>query len=185
MENLVSHSISDLDNLAPLKDRDFTLGGFVTVARDNISKNGKPWGAFTLEDYTGTYDFRLYGKDYENFMKFMQAGHFLLIKASVQERYNNVNELEVKIKQINLLGNARDNLKYFTVNIPVAEISPVFAEEMSSVVKNNPGKIEFRVKFIDEQKHISVDLFSRKYRIGITPEMLSFVKNNSLKYFVN
>jgi DNA polymerase-3 subunit alpha len=185
MENLVSHSISDLDNLLPLKDRDFTLGGFVTLTRDNIGKNGKPWGAFSLEDYTGTYDFRLYGRDYENFMKFMQSGYFLLIKATVQGRYNNASELEVKIKQINLLGNARENLKYFTVNVPVVDMTTILAEEMSNTVKNNSGKIEFRLRFIDDKTNVSVDLFSRKYRIGITPEILSFVKNNGLKYFVS
>jgi DNA polymerase-3 subunit alpha len=185
MENLVSHSIADLGDIASLKDRDFTLGGFVVAAQNNISKNGKPWGTFTLEDYNGTYDFKLFGKDYENLMKFMQTGYFLLIKATVQERYNNPAELEVKIKHITLLGNAKDDLKCFTINVPVAEVSPFFAEEISNVVKKNNGKIEFRVRFIDDKKHISVDLFSRKYRIGITPEMLSFVKNNGLKYFVN
>jgi DNA polymerase-3 subunit alpha len=184
IENLVSHAISDLGDIVPLKDRDFTLGGFVTAAQNNISKNGKPWGTFTLEDYSGTYDFKLFGKDYETFMKFMQTGYFLLIKATVQERYNNPAELEVKIKQINLLGNAKDDLKCFTVNVPIADVSPFFAEEMSNVVKNNAGKIEFRVRFIDDNKSISVDLFSRKYRIGITPQILDFVKNNGLKYFV-
>jgi DNA polymerase-3 subunit alpha len=185
IENLVSHSIADLENLAHLKDRDFTLGGFVTVARDNISKNGKPWGAFTLEDYTGTYEFRVYGKDYENCMKFMQTGHFLLVKVFVQERYNNANELEVKVRQINLLGNARDNLKYFTINLPVTDVSPVFAEEMFNTVKNNSGKIEFRIRFIDNDKSMSIEMFSRKYRIEITPEILAFVKNNELKYSVS
>jgi DNA polymerase-3 subunit alpha len=185
MNNLVSHSISDLANLTPLKERDFSLGGFVTSANDNISKNGKPWGQFTLEDYTGTYDFKLFGKDYESFMKFMQQGHFLLIKATVQERYNSPGELEVKIKQINLLGNARDNLKSFTVNIPVADMSQVLVKEISTAVKNNPGTIEFRIRFIDKDKNISIDLFSRKYRIGVTPEILEFIHNNELKYFVN
>jgi DNA polymerase-3 subunit alpha len=186
MEKIVSHSISNLSDLIHLKDRDFTLGGFVTLTKDNIDKNGKPWGLFTLEDYTGTYDFRLYGKDYENFMKFMQTGYFLLVKATVQERYKNPGELEVKVKQINLLGNVRDGLKHFTVNIPVSDMSQDFAEEIANTVKNNTGKIEFRIRFvIDSQKNIFVDLFSRKYRIGITSEILNFVKNNGLDYFVN
>jgi DNA polymerase-3 subunit alpha len=184
MQNLVSHSISDLGELARFRDRDFTLGGFVTAANGSVSKNGKPWGSFTLEDYTGTYDFRLFGKDYENLMKFMQTGYYLLVKATVQERYNNPAELEVKVKQITLLGNAKDDLKCFTLNVPVADVSPFFAEEMLNVVRNNAGKIEFRVRFIDGRKNISVDLFSRKYRIGITSEMLNFVKNNGLEYSV-
>jgi DNA polymerase-3 subunit alpha len=184
MKHLVSHSIADLGDLSPFKDRDFTLGGFVTVARDNIGKNGKPWGAFTLEDYTGAYEFRIYGKEYENWLKFMQQGYFLLVKATVQERFNNANELEVKVKQINLLGNARDGLKCLTINIPVSEVSGSFAEEMLDVVKRNTGKIEFRIRFVDRTKNISVDLFSRKYRINITVEFLDFIKNNGLEYFV-
>jgi DNA polymerase-3 subunit alpha len=185
MTKLVSHSIADLENLVSLKERDFTLGGFVNAANDSVSKNGKPWGQFVLEDYTGTYEFRVFGKDYENFMKFMQQGYFLLIKATVQERYNKPGELEVKIKQINLLGNARDDLKSFTVNIPVSDVSHVLVREMSNIVKNNSGKIELRIRFVDMEKNISVNLFSRKYRIGITPEMLDFVHNNDLEYFVD
>jgi DNA polymerase-3 subunit alpha len=185
MENLISRSIADLDDLAPLKDRNFTLGGFVTSTRNGTDKNKKPWGAFTLEDYTGTYDFVLYGANYENFMKFMQTGYFLLIKASVHGKYNNASELEVQVKQINLLGNAKDSLRYFTINVPVADVSQVFAEELSNAVKNNSGKIEFRIKFIDSKKNVSVDLFSRKYRIGITSEILDFVKNNGLEYSVS
>ncbi|MDR1130776.1 MAG: DNA polymerase III subunit alpha, partial [Prevotellaceae bacterium] len=180
MTNLVSHSIADLGNLAPLREHDFTLGGFVTGASDSVSKNGKPWGQFTLEDYTGTYDFRVFGKDYEQFMKFMQQGYFLLVKATVQERYNSPGELEVKIKQINLLGNARDSIKSFTINVPVSEVSQTFTEKISNVVKNNSGPIEFRIRFIDSEKNISVDLFSRKYRIGITAEMLEFIKSSEI-----
>ncbi|MDR1339406.1 MAG: DNA polymerase III subunit alpha [Prevotellaceae bacterium] len=185
MTNLVSHSIADLANLAPLREHDFSLGGFVTASSDNVSKNGKPWGQFSLEDYTGTYDFRVFGKDYEQFMKFMQQGYFLLVKATVQERYNSPGELEVKIKQINLLGNARDSIKSFTLNLPVSEVSQAFVEKISTVVKNNSGSIEFRIRFVDKDKNISVDLFSRKYRIGITAEMLEFIKNNEIKYSIN
>jgi DNA polymerase-3 subunit alpha len=184
MTKLVSHSISDLENLLPLKERDFTLGGFVNSAGDSISKNGKPWGQFVLEDYSGTYEFRVFGKDYENFMKFMQPGHFLLIKATVKDRYNRPGELEVKIKQINLLGNARDSLKSFTVSIPVSEMSQVLAAEMSDTVKRNSGKIEFRIRFIDKDKNVTVNLFSRKYRINISSEILDFVQSNSLEYSV-
>jgi DNA polymerase-3 subunit alpha len=185
MKNFVSHSIADLANLPQLKNRDFTLGGFVSAANDNISKNGKPWGQFTLEDYAGTYDFKIFGKDYESFMKFLQQGHFLLVKAAIQDRYNSPGELEVKIKQINLLGNARDNLKSFTINIPVSDMSQMLVKEISNVVKNNSGSVEFRIRFIDKEKHISIDLFSRKYRIGITPEILEFVNSSELEYFVS
>ena len=187
MQNLVSHATVDLDNLAKLKDRDVTLGGMVTASKNSISKNGKPWGQFSIEDYTGTYEFKLFGKDYEKFMQFLQVGHFLLIKAGVQERYNyggepSNGELEVRIKSIGLLGNAKDNLKCLTINIPLKTFTREFVDEVGSIIKNNLGKIELVIRIIDAEKGVSVDLFSRKYRIGITPDMLGFLKNMELEY---
>ncbi|MDR1895205.1 MAG: DNA polymerase III subunit alpha [Prevotellaceae bacterium] len=189
MEHLVTNSVSDLNDLGALKGRNVSLGGLVSSAKDEISKNGKPYGMFTLEDYSGTYDFRLFGKDFESFMKFLQTGQFLLIKATIQDRFNygkgSTGELEVKIKNITLLGNAKDDLKYFTINIPVNDVSSDFQEEIENVVKKSSGKIELRIRFIDKEQNISIDLFSRKYRIEISQDILKFVKNNGLAYSLN
>ena len=189
MENMVSRTIVDLENLAALKGRDFTLGGLVSSVKNGTSKNGKPWGAIVFEDYTGTYEFRFFGKDYEAFMQFMTPGYFLLLKATVQEKFSynteSSGELEAKIKQISLLGNARESLKSITVDIPVGDVSPEFAEEIMTAVRKSTGKIELRIRFIDKDKNFSIDLFSRKYRIGILPDMLDFLKNNGIKYSVS
>ncbi|MDR2425467.1 MAG: DNA polymerase III subunit alpha [Prevotellaceae bacterium] len=187
MHNLVTHSTTDLDNLASLRNRDLTLGGMVVASKNSVSKNGNPWGQFSIEDYNGTYEFRLFGKDYEKFMQFLQIGHFLLIKASVNERYSynkeqSSGELEVRIKTISLLGNAKENLRCLTINIPVDNFSHEFVEEISGKIKNNHGKIELVLRIIDPEKGVSIDLFSRKYRIGITPDMLGFLKDMELEY---
>ena len=190
IDSLVTHQITELEDIASLKGREIILGGLVSAARDNVSKNGNPWGNFTLEDYSGSYEFRLFGKDYEACMQYMQTGLFLLVKAVVQDKWNygkEPTELELKIKNISLLGNAKDTLKCITLTIPVPEVTPVFANEISGLVKDNPGNIELRMKFIDkeEDRNVEVELFSRKYKIAVTPVLLDFVKNNGLKYYVN
>ena len=55
-------------------------------------------GKFTMEDYNGTHEFALFGKDYENFSKFMHLNYFLLVKGKVQPRpYGDNPELEFKV----------------------------------------------------------------------------------------
>lgn len=195
MDNLVNHKISDLENLDSLFGKDITLGGLVTSSRDSVSKNGKPWGMFTLEDYYGSYEFRLFGRDYESFMKYLNAGYFLLIRASIQERYsfnkdkenqNTPKELEIKIRSINLLGNAKDEMvKCITINIPLKNLDKSLVEDTKELVKNSPGKVEFRVKILESDENIALELFSRKYRINISQHFMNYVSNNSLNFIVN
>jgi len=40
-----------LQDLDKFKGRDFAFGGMVSLAEHRTSKNGKPFGNFTLEDY--------------------------------------------------------------------------------------------------------------------------------------
>lgn len=192
IDNLVNSTLADLADLTPLYAKELTLAGLVSVARDSVSKNGKPWGSFILEDYTGTYEFRLFGKDYEAFMKYLQVGHFLLIRANVQERFSynregsGPKELEVKIKTINLLGNAKEDIvKSVTIAMPLSDITPDFVRGIKEITANNAGKVEFRIKVIDYDENVALDLFSRKFRINVNNEFIGFIKNNDLKYSVN
>jgi DNA polymerase-3 subunit alpha len=228
MEKMVTVTTKQLnEDMAHFRGKMFTMGGLVSSARHDVSKNGKPWGSFVLEDYEGTYEFRLFSKDYESFMKFMEKGKFLLVKATVQERPQygaNMNagiELEVKIRHIALLSNARIDLKHLSIALPAAYVTPAFIDELSDIIEKcsrSEHKVEFRIKLttqtddsdkpdvgsletltdelsgeqdvISEQTDnkpvvpVEVELFSRKFRVGIDDELIDFLKDNGLNYAV-
>lgn len=198
INHFTTNQISDLADLTPYDGKDLTIAGLVSVARENISKAGKPWGLLTLEDYSGTYEFRLFGRDYETFLKYLREGLFLLVKGVVQERFsfgnrNNDNnkkdgpkELEFKIKSISLLGNTREEVvKCVTMSVPVNHITPVFVDELRNIADNNKGKVELRVKLIDPEDNISLELFSRKYKVALSEDFISYIENGNFKYSIN
>ena len=45
-----------------------------------MTKTGKPFGTFVLEDYNESYEFALFGDDYVKFRNLMVDGYFLHIK---------------------------------------------------------------------------------------------------------
>ena len=67
-------------------DRDVTVAGMVTDTKNGIGKNGKPYGSFTLQDYTDSFRFMVFDKDYIENSKFFIIGYYLLIKGRVQKR---------------------------------------------------------------------------------------------------
>ena len=45
-------------------NRELTFAGVITDVQHRVSKNGKGWAIFTVEDYTDTHDFRIFGEEY-------------------------------------------------------------------------------------------------------------------------
>jgi hypothetical protein len=60
---------------ASLQKRELYLAGLITSVSKMVSKkSGRPWVKFAVEDYGGSVEFALFGKDYETFMPFLEEG---------------------------------------------------------------------------------------------------------------
>jgi DNA polymerase-3 subunit alpha len=89
-------TLADLQNLRDYLERDVTIAGMVTETRNGIGKNGKPYGSLTLQDYSDSFRFMLFDKDFVDNSKFFTMGYYLLIKGRVQKRRFKEDEIESK-----------------------------------------------------------------------------------------
>ena len=62
--------LSEFTDLESIRNRDLTIAGIVSEVKHSMTKTGKPFGFLTIQDYTESYRFALFGKDYENFRKY-------------------------------------------------------------------------------------------------------------------
>ena len=51
IRNMCKTQLSDLDNLESLRGQEIAVAGMVIATQNLVTKTGKPWGKFTLEDY--------------------------------------------------------------------------------------------------------------------------------------
>ncbi len=85
IETFTTATLADLQNLRDYLDSDVTVAGMVTDTKNGISKNGKPYGSFTIQDYTDSFRLMLFDKDYIENSKFFTIGYYLLIRGRVQK----------------------------------------------------------------------------------------------------
>lgn len=85
MKYFCNMSLSKIDDLRELLGKQINVGGIITHVEHRVAKNGKGWGMFTLEDYEGSYTFRLFGEDYLKFKMYFNLNQFTYIKFSVRE----------------------------------------------------------------------------------------------------
>jgi len=164
------------ENLANFKGKDITFAAIVTDVKHFTTKTGKFYGTITLEDYTGSLSINLFGKDYENFRIYMYQNYSLLIKATVAEGWKN-EELEIKIKSMQLLDNARNDLfKTLYIKIPVKEINNNFLEILKANTK--PGNTILKIKIYDPESNVYIDMQTKNKSIYINDSLISFLETN-------
>jgi DNA polymerase-3 subunit alpha len=180
-------TLADLQNLRDYHDREVVVAGMVTDTKNGIGKNGKPYGSFTLQDYTDSFRFIMFDKDYLDNSKFFITGYYLLIKGRVQKRKFRDDELEFSIRKINLLSSVKDELiKTVTLIINPENISNEMIGQLKDLIRENKGETELKFMFLDSEDKISLPMFSRTLRVRLNNEFISYIDDHpGIDYKVN
>jgi len=181
MDTFSKNKLGELRDIEKLKGKEFSFGGMISMVNHRISKTGKPFGNFILEDYGGTHEFVLFGEDYVKNKLHMSIGYFVLIRGTVKERWNQSDMVEFKITSMQLLSELRDKLKFITINIPLKDISDKFIEDLNLLVSENTkekeGTCYLKFNIMDSEDGIALMLPSRKVRINPDNSFLSNIQN--------
>ncbi len=179
VENFVTCTLDKLDNH---KGQNVSIAGFVTKADNRISKKGTGWGIFTLQDYNSALEIILTGDDYQDFKGRLEAGQSVYIKGSYQLSYNG-EEYRFKIQQVKQLASMGNSLaESITLKIPVHKLSETFIKDVQDLVNTHKGKQKLKMKFIDYDKQIVMDLVSKTTTINVSSELITDLEKLDLQY---
>ena len=168
-----------LNDLEALKGKsELRLAGSVASFAHRTTKNGKPFGTLTMEDYHGTFTFFLFGEDYVKFKQYFMTGWFLFINGSVtQKKWGNDNELEFKINSISLLSEVRGRMiKGLKVNINLDDLTLDLMEKLEQITVKYKGDAKLFIEVLDQQENISLELFSKKIKVDPSAELIKELK---------
>ena len=186
---------------ASLRKKEIYVAGLVTSVSKRISqKSGKPWADFSIEDYGGSINFRLFGKDYENFMPFLEDGNALFLKCAILPRFGSGKpnedgsgnsdekasvECDLKIRKATLLANTKEDfIKEFVINLPVHKLDKDFRKKFIKQLKANKGKKRLVIKALDYENQVAVDFVSLKLKVDVNNELIDFLRDNNLEHSV-
>ena len=183
--------------------REIIIGGLVTSVKHNVSKrSNRPWSQVTIEDYSGSITFSLFGKEYENFMSYTKEFQTILIKVALAPRYpylsqdekdkqkggdqkreKAIESYELKISSITLLANAKEQfIKEFIIMLPLSRLNDMFRAELKKHLKQGKNGVTLSVYIYDEDSKYLVEFFSRKYKVDPTPDFIKFLNDWDLNY---
>jgi DNA polymerase-3 subunit alpha len=183
-----------------LRKREMYLAGLITsVSRMVSKKSGKPWVKFAIEDYDGSAEFALFGKEFENFMPFLEDSQAIMFKCQIMPKFGFGKEeekgpdgkplpveCELKIRKMTMLANTKEEfIRRLIINIPINKLSDDFRKDFVKVLKSNKGKKGLAINLLDFEHGYSVEHISRKFKVDVNPELLDYLTAHNLEYKVD
>jgi DNA polymerase-3 subunit alpha len=185
INNFTKNTLSDLQDLNSLFNKQVSVAGLVTEVKHLTTKTGRPFGSFTVEDYSDSHRFVLFGKDYETYRNYLFEGYSLLIKGTVQENpwKKDFRELEFKIHSLTLLANVRDEVvKGISLRMPLSEVSETSVERILEQAEKSKGNAHLSFKIYDEEERMELEMFSRSVLVQVSNEFVDYLEKNNIDY---
>ncbi len=177
-------------DLQKIVGNNLSFAGIVTDVQHRVSKAGKGWALFTIEDYGDSYEFRVFGEEYLKFKHFFVPNSFLFIRTTIQAGWTSkegvVGEPRMKFLDFKLLHDIMDELcKKITIKISVDAINEKTILDLESILKNNLGKQNLKFTIWDAKEKIEVNLPSRNTKVKISNELLSILEKQQINFKLN
>ncbi|MDG3582453.1 DNA polymerase III subunit alpha [Galbibacter pacificus] len=184
-------TVGAFNNLEEIVNREVSFAGVISDVQHRVSKNGKGWAAFTVEDYTDSYEFRIFGEEYLKFRHFLMINSFIYIKAYIREGW--VNRETGKRGEPRLQFNSMEQLqdvmeKYarkLTIHLKLEEVLEERIDALKDVISMHKGDHTLNFVVYEMENEIKLTMPSRKQKVQISNELLAELKKQDVIYKLN
>ncbi|MFZ3574370.1 DNA polymerase III subunit alpha [Tenacibaculum finnmarkense] len=182
--------LSYYNDLPKYEGMALTFGGIVTDVQHRISKAGKGWATFFIEDYTENYEFRIFGEEYLKFKHFLDINSFLFVKTMVKPGWTNregiKGEPRISFTDFSILHDIMDKLcKKVTIRMPLKEVTENRIKNLQHLCTTNKGSQNLHFTIWDEEEKIKLEAPSRNTKVKITNEFLNTLDQQHINYKLN
>jgi DNA polymerase-3 subunit alpha len=78
-----------------------------------------------------------------------------------------------------------EQIKKITLSLFVDEVNDDLSDQLKQISSANPGKVQLKLRVVDPESKMSLEMFSRSYRVSITNELIKNLNKLSVNYKVN
>ena len=188
LDNLCNTKCADLADMTKLNGReDIVLGGIVTGVRQKFTKSGEPCGFITIEDFEGSGELALFGRDWGQWNGMFTEGASVYITARLQPRFQNSNQMELKVQNVEYLQTVKEKaIDRITISLVTDMLDDQIVEDLSEIISSHPGKTKLFFQLRDSQGKNHVLLRSKNEGVDVRHTLIDYIENHEmLDYQIN
>ena len=191
MQSFCNGDISVFRDLPAFLNKEISFGGVVTDVQHRVSKQGKGWASFTIEDYINSHEFRIFGEEYLKFKHFLMHNNFVFVRTLIKEGWINretgvKGEPRLQFNSFQLLHDVMESYaKKLSIQLNIKEISEEKIQTINDLLKMHSGNHILKFVVYDNDDELKLEMSSRLRKIKISQELLEELKSQEVFYKLN
>ncbi|MCX7550977.1 DNA polymerase III subunit alpha [Xanthomarina sp. F2636L] len=191
MKTFCNANLALLRDLEPFVNRELTFGGVVSDVQHRVSKQGKGWATFIVEDYTDSFEFRIFGEEYLKFRHFLLKNSFVYVKMFVREGWINretgsKSDPRIQFNSFQLLHDVMDTYaRKLSIQLQISDLEDNRISKLKELFTMHKGDNLLNFIIYDTEEQIKLTMPSRKQKIKISQELLEELEQNGVFYKLN
>jgi len=191
MNTFCNSNVTAFKNMENFINKELAFGGILTEVEHRISRQGKGWASFIMEDYLDSYEFRIFGEDYLKFKHFLIINNFLFIKAFIKEGWQNRDtgkkgDPRIQFNSFKLLHDVLDSFaKKLSIQLKINEIDNNKLVKLNQIIKKFKGSHRLNFVVYDDVEKVKVDMISENKKVNISQELLDELDKEKIYFKLN
>lgn len=191
MKTFCNATLAHFANLEPFVNREMTFGGVVTNVEHRVSKQGKGWAMFTMEDYTDSFEFRIFGEEYLRFRHFLVRSSFVYVRVYVKEGWVNKetgkkSEPRLQFSNFQLLHDVMDTYaKKLSIQLEIRDLKESKIRALEDILRMHEGNQALNFLVYDTEEKMKLHMPSRKQKVKISQELLDELSGQDVFFKLN
>jgi DNA polymerase III subunit alpha len=172
------NQIKDAVQLQANPNRPYRLAGLVIDAQHRVTKTGKQFGSFVLEDYSGKSEFMLWSEDYNRYSTYLEKGKNVFLTGFFKTRFNRP-EYEFKVDKMLLLESIKQALtKQVVLEVEARHINEQMVRFIEKNVKDHPGRAGLKFNISEPKQQLRIGLYTLETGFEMNDDMTHFLAEN-------
>ena len=191
MQNFCNGDISVFRDLPGFLNKEISFGGVVTDVQHRVSKQGKGWGTFVIEDYMNSHEFRIFGEEYLKFKHFLMHNNFVFVRTLIKEGWTNretgaKGEPRLQFNSFQLLHDIMESYaKKLSIQLNIKEVSEEKIQSLKELLQMHSGNHTLKFVVYDDDDELKLEMSSRLQKVKISQELLEELKSQEVFYKLN
>jgi DNA polymerase III subunit alpha len=187
LENVCNTRCTELSDVEALANKEsVTVGGIITSSSTKMSKNGKPYGRVTVEDFTGSGEIVLFGEAWARWSGSFQEGYTVFITARSVSKWNN-GKFNLEIGSVEFLQDVKKSkIERLTITMDYQNLDDDIVNDITTMLIASPGEAQLFFQIRDPEGNMHVLLQSRKLKVDVRRDLISYIESNpNIEYKIN
>ncbi len=172
-----------------LNKESIILGGFVTSVKSKMSKNGKPCGFVTLEDFEGSGELALFGEEWGRWSGMLTEGAVVYITAKCTQKYPNSTFFDFNISNIDFLQTVKEKyIEKITITLESDIIDETIVSDLRTMVERSPKEstTQLFIQVHDVESNNYIMLRAQEQTVNVDKKLVQYIEATpKMSYHIN